>query len=106
MKVAMTASLLSEGELWVGLTPQCLEECDRALAQEGDGEQCLKALEPELWALCQRVQEQTAALEARWDYVDESEEAGGSNDPATAFHSQRRGTSCTSLSGASRGMKP
>src|SRR5271166_6239559 len=53
MKLAMTASLLSEGELWVGLTPQCLEECDRALAQEGHGEQCLKALEPELWALCQ-----------------------------------------------------
>ena len=81
MKVAMTASLLSEGELWVGLTPQCLEECDRALAREGDAEQCLKALEPKLWALCQRVQEQTAALEARWDRVDESEEAGESNDP-------------------------
>ena len=79
MKLAMTASLLSEGELWVGLTPQCLEECDRALAREGDGEQCLKALEPELWALCQRVLEQTAALEARWDYVNENEEAGGSN---------------------------
>ena len=77
LKVAMTASLLSEGELRVGLTPQCLEECDRALAQEGDGEQCLKALEPELWALCQRVQEQTAALEARWDCVEQSEEAGG-----------------------------
>lgn len=106
MKVAMTASLLSEGELWVGLTPQCLEECDRALAQEGHGEQCLKALEPELWALCQRVQEQTAALEARWDCVDESEEAGDQTTPATASHSQRRGTSCTSLSGASRGMKP
>ena len=85
MKVAMTASLLSEGELWVGLTPQCLEECDRALAQEGHGEQCLKALEPELWALCQRVQEQTAALESRWDFVDESEEAGGSNDPSDGF---------------------
>jgi hypothetical protein len=37
MKVAMTASLLSEGELSVGLTPQCLEECDRALAHEGEG---------------------------------------------------------------------
>ena len=85
MKVAMTASLLSEGELWVGLTPQCLEECDRALAQEGHGEQCLKALEPELWALCQRVQEQTAALEARWDCVDESEEAGGPNDSCDGF---------------------
>ena len=81
MKVAMTASLLSEGELGVGLTPQCLEECDRALARDGDAEQCLKSLEPKLWALCQRVQEQTAVLEARWHYVDENEEAGGSNDP-------------------------
>jgi hypothetical protein len=36
--------------------------------------------------LCQRVQEQTAALEARWDCVDESEEAGGSNnDPGDDF---------------------
>ena len=43
LKMAMTTSLLSEGEVGVGLTPQSLEECDRALAQEGDGEQCLKA---------------------------------------------------------------
>jgi hypothetical protein len=79
LKIAMTTSLLSEGEVGVGLTLQCLEECDRALAQEGDGEQCLKALEPEFWALCQRVQAQNALLEARWDCVDESEEAGGRN---------------------------
>lgn len=81
LKMAMTTSLLSEGEVGVVLTLQSLEECDRALAQEGDGEQCLKALEPELWALCQRVQAQTAAIEARWD----SEEAGGSNDPCDGF---------------------
>ncbi len=81
----MTATLLSEGEVGVGLTPQCMAECDRALAQDGDEEQCLKALEPELWALCQRVQEQTATLEARWDCVEQSEEAGGSNDPCDGF---------------------
>src|SRR5208337_4388270 len=63
LKVAMTASLLLEGDLRVGLTPQCLEECDRALAQKGDGEQCLKALESELWAFCERVEYQTAALD-------------------------------------------
>ena len=85
LKVAMTASLLSGGEVRVGLTPQSLEECDRALAQEGDGEQCLRALEPELWALCERVQEQTAALEERWDCVEQSEEVGGSNDPCDGF---------------------
>ena len=85
LKVAMIASVLSDGEVRVGLTPQCLEECDRALAQEGDAEQCLKALEPELWALCQRVHEQTAALEARWDCGEQSEEAGESNDPRDGF---------------------
>ncbi len=31
MKVAMTASLLSEGELWVGLTPQYVCPCRQAL---------------------------------------------------------------------------
>ena len=85
LKVAMTASLLSEGEVGVVLTPQCMEECDRALAQDGDGEQCLRALEPELWALCQRVQEQTAAIEARWDCVEQSEEAGRLDDLCDGF---------------------
>ena len=85
LKVAMTASLLSEGEVGVVLTPQYMEECARALAQDGDGEQCLRALEPELWALCQRVQEQTAAIEARWDCVEQSEEAGRSDDLHDGF---------------------
>jgi hypothetical protein len=80
LKVAMTASFLSEGEVGVSLTPQYLEECDRALAQVGDEEQCLGALEPELWALCQRVEELTAALEARWDCVERRAEEGRSND--------------------------
>jgi len=81
LKVAVTTSLLSEGEVGVVLTLQFLEDCDRALAQEGDAEQCLKALEPELWALCQRVEQQTAALEARWDCVEHRAEEGRSNDP-------------------------
>src|SRR5271166_1709786 len=85
LKAAMIAFLLLEGDLRVGLTPQCLEECDRALAQEGDGEQCLKALESELWALCERVERQTAALEARWDCVEQSEEIGGPNDARDGF---------------------
>ena len=85
LKAAIITSLLLEGDLTVGLTPQCLEECDRALAQRGDGEQCLKALESELWALCERVKHQTAALEARWDGVEQSEEAGGANDARAGF---------------------
>ena len=42
------------------LTPQCLGDCDRALAVDGDGEQCVKTLEPDLWTACLRVREQIA----------------------------------------------
>ena len=80
LKAAVATFLLSEGEVGVVLSLQFLEECDLALAQEGDGEQCLKALEPELWALCQRVEAQTAALEARWDCVERRAKEGRSND--------------------------
>ena len=59
-KVNVTASLLSEGEIRVILTSQCLEDCDRALAVDGGGEQCVKTLEPGLWTACLRVSEQIA----------------------------------------------
>ena len=67
VKAVMTAGLLAEGEVEVVLTPQYIEECDRALAEDGDEEQCLRVLEPELWALCQRADELRSELEARWD---------------------------------------
>ena len=67
VKAVMTAGLLAEGEVEVVVTPQCIEECDRALAEDGDEEQCLKVLEPDLWALCQRAEELKSELEARWD---------------------------------------
>jgi hypothetical protein len=59
VKVTVTASLLSEGEIQVILTPQCLEDCDRALTG-GGGEQCVERLEPDLWTGCLRVREQLA----------------------------------------------
>jgi hypothetical protein len=59
-KMTVTASLLSEGEIRVVLTPQCLGDCDRALAVDGDAEQCAKTLEPDLWTACLRVREQIA----------------------------------------------
>ena len=55
VKAVVTAGLLAEGEVEVVVTPQCIEEYDRALAEDGDEEQSLKVLEPDLWALCQRV---------------------------------------------------
>ncbi len=76
LKAAVAAFLLSEGEVGVVLSLQFLEECDLALAQEGYAEQCLKALEPELWALCQRVEDQKAELDARWHSIDQNEGAG------------------------------
>jgi len=63
LKVAMTRFLLSESALLVGLTAQCLEECDRALSQDDGCEQNLEEQEPELWRLCKDVQEKIAELE-------------------------------------------
>jgi hypothetical protein len=54
-KVTIISSLVSDGELQVGLTDQCLDDCDLALAIDGEPEQCLKALEPDLWIACERV---------------------------------------------------
>ena len=56
LKVAMTRFLLSESALSVGLTAQCLEECDRALLPDHSCEQNLEEQEPELWRLCKDVQ--------------------------------------------------
>jgi hypothetical protein len=72
-KVTIAKSLLSGGEVPVALTPQCLADCDRVLSGEGDREQCVKALEPDLWAACSRVRERISeaaedaeALGAGW----------------------------------------
>ena len=61
-KIGVVEFLLSEGELRVVLTPQCLEDCDRALARETREEECFKTLEPELWSACPRLREQIAEL--------------------------------------------
>jgi hypothetical protein len=60
-KVTIVTSFLAEGELRLGLTPQCVEDCDRALARDDEIERCLKTLEPDLWGACQLVREKLAA---------------------------------------------
>ena len=81
LKVAMTRFLLSESALLVGLTAQCLEECDRALSPDDGCEQNLVEQEPELWRLRKDVQEKVAELEhAVRDQIDNSEDEGGVND--------------------------
>jgi hypothetical protein len=68
VKAVVTAGLLAEGEVEVVVTPQYIEECDRALAVAGEAEQSVRTLEPELWNACQWVRnamvEGTADLEA------------------------------------------
>jgi hypothetical protein len=73
LKATMTGSLLSGGELEVVLTPQCLKDCDRVLSADGDGEQCVEGIEPDLWRACSRVRERMSeaaedaeALGAGW----------------------------------------
>jgi hypothetical protein len=71
-KATVGLSLLSEGEILVVLTPQCLEDCDRALAIDRGGAQCVETLEPDLWAACFQVRERLAeadeaeALSSTW----------------------------------------
>jgi hypothetical protein len=73
LKVTITSALLSDGDLQVGLTSQCLDDCERVLTVEGDEEQCLKTLEPELWNACAQVRkritqavEDPETLDAAW----------------------------------------
>jgi hypothetical protein len=54
-KMILLSSFLADGELRLALTHQCVEECDRALLVGDETERGLKALEPGLWAACERV---------------------------------------------------
>ena len=71
-KTTVISSLLSDGELRLGLTQSCAADCERALGDEGRGERGLEALEPFLWAACQRVREGLAAARADEEPVRES----------------------------------
>jgi hypothetical protein len=63
-KMTIVSSLVDEGEVRLGLTPQCVEECERALAVETGSEQCFMALEPALWSSCQQIRHTLAAAAA------------------------------------------
>ena len=76
LKSTISTSLLSEGALRVVLTPQTLEDFDRAVGDDGE---CLEALEPELWQLSRRVQKQVVELETRWKRMDDREERRQAN---------------------------
>jgi hypothetical protein len=63
-KMTIVSSLVAEGEVRLGLTQQCIEECERALAVETGAEQAFKALEPALWRLCLQIRHKLAAAAA------------------------------------------
>jgi hypothetical protein len=78
-KMTIVSSLVAEGEVRLGLTQQCVEECERVLPVETVGEQVFMALEPALWSSCQHILQSLVAAaaedfefsEAWWDEVRE-----------------------------------
>ncbi len=97
-KIAVVGFLLSEGELRVALTPQCLEDCDRALARDADQEECLKTLEPELWSACMQLREQIAEL--RGALAAESDRENGAARAADSGAPNSSGPWWTELRGS------
>ena len=69
-KMTLVSSLVAEGEVRLGLTQQCVEECERALPVETVGEQGFMALEPALWSSCQQILQRLVAAAAE-DFEDE-----------------------------------
>src|SRR5271163_932440 len=78
-KMTIVSSLVAEGEVRLGLTQQCVDECERTLPVETVGEQGFMELEPALWSSCQQILQRLVAAaaedfefsEAWWDEVCE-----------------------------------
>jgi hypothetical protein len=70
--VNLLTSFLADGELRLGLTHQCIEDCDRALVVEDETERGLKALEPGLWAACEHLLKDLAVVPTDGTAIPES----------------------------------
>ena len=94
LKTAMSTSFLSEDEVGVVLTLQYLEECDRALAQKGDGESNVSKLWSRSSGHCASASS-TRLPRSRRDGIASSRarKSEVQTTLAPAFHSQGRGTS-------------
>jgi hypothetical protein len=98
-KMKIVSSLVEDGEVRLGLTQQCLEECERALAVETVAEQCVMALEPALWSSCQQIREKLAGAaaedfefsEAWWNEVCEVVHAAAGHQARTPVGLRAKG---------------
>jgi hypothetical protein len=71
-KMSLLSSFLAGLDLRLVLTRECVEDCDRAVAVEEETERGVKALEPGLWAACERVREHLAAAPTDGNAMPES----------------------------------
>jgi hypothetical protein len=82
LKIAVVEFLLSEGVLRVVLTPQYLEDCDRALAREAHDEECLNTVEPDLSSACLRLRKQISELRGALAAESDLENSAAHSDGA------------------------
>jgi hypothetical protein len=98
-KMTVVSSLVAEGEVRLGLTQQCVEECERVLPLETVGEQAFMALEPALWSSCRQIRGQLATAaaedfefsEAWWDEVREGVHAAACHQALTPVGLRAKG---------------
>jgi hypothetical protein len=98
-KMTIVSSLVEDGEVRLGLTPQCMTECEGALAVKTGSEECFKALEPALWSACQQIRQKLAAAaaegfefsEAWWEEVREGVHAATCREARTPVGLRAKG---------------
>jgi len=98
-KMTIVSLLVEEEEVTLGLTQQCVEECERALAVETGSEESFKTLEPALWSSCQQIRQKLAAAaaegfefsEAWWDEVREGVHAAVCQEARTPVGLRAKG---------------
>ena len=72
LKAAVVFSLVSNGELRIGLTPRCFEDYDRAIAVSSKTETGLDAPEPKLSSACRKIRDAMAKASLQQDELDDS----------------------------------
>jgi hypothetical protein len=81
-KMTIVSSLVEDEEVSIGLTPQCIEECEWALGIETGFEQSCETLEPALWSSYQLIRQKLAAIAAE----DFEFSEGWSTEVLTSIH--------------------